>query len=148
MLAKLLSHCVMNAWQYYKLKVFDGSQWTASSGTSGGDTITPGVGVVVSGSVPKQVSLDTAVVPAMLTVSATADFANIDAASCQSVSIPLAGAAVGDAVSAGWPTLQDGLIGMAQVLVPNAVSLRLCNVSNSAVDPPNQVYRATIIRSF
>jgi hypothetical protein len=144
----LAGDLAVDATDYYKLKVYDGSQWTASSGTSGGDTITPGLGIVVSGSTPKQVSVDTAVVPAMLTVSATADFPSIDAASCQAVSVPLTGAAVGDAVAAGWPVLQDGLIGMAQVIASNAVSLRLCNVSSSAIDPPNQVYRATIVRSF
>ncbi len=134
------------------LKVYDGSQWVAASGsatgTTGGDTVAPGLGITITGTSPKQISVDTAAVPAFLTVSATADFPSISAGGCQEVSVQLLGAAVGDAVAVGWPALATGLIGMARVAAPNAVALRLCNVSGTAIDPPNLVYRATVVRSF
>ena len=131
-----------------KLKVYDGSQWVSSGGAAGGDTVVPGIGIIVSGSAPKQVSVDTATVPAFLSASAMLDFPSISPNSCQESSIPLPGAAIGDAVAVGWPMLSAGLIGMAQVTSVNEVSLRLCNLSLQAEDPPNNVFRATVVRSF
>ncbi|MFB3778602.1 MAG: hypothetical protein ACE141_13370 [Bryobacteraceae bacterium] len=144
----LAGDLAVDATDSYKLKVFDGYQWSASSGASGGDTVIPGVGITVSGASPKQVSVDTAVVPTFLTGTAILDFPAIEAASCQEMSLPLVGAAIGDAVAAGWPPLSSGLIGMAQVTTVNEVSLRLCNLSAIEVDPPNTTYRATIVRGF
>jgi hypothetical protein len=128
-----------------KLKVYDGNQWVTSGG---GDTVTPGVGITISGSSPKQVGVDTAAVPAFLTASATVDFPSVGPGSCQEMSISLPGAATGDAVAAGWPVLATGLVGFMQVTSPNAVAVRLCNLSGTSVDPPNNVFRATIVRGW
>lgn len=147
----LAGDLAVDASDSYALKVYDGSQWVAASGLSGGtagDTVAPGVGITITGTSPKQISVDTAAVPAFLTVSTTADFPSISAGGCQEVAVPLLGAAVGDAVAVGWPALATGLVGMARVGAPDAVTLRLCNVSGTAIDPPMLVYRTTVVRSF
>jgi hypothetical protein len=132
----------------FRLKVYDGNQWVTSGGSTGGDTVAPGVGISISGDSPKQVAVDTAAVPTFLSASEAVDFPSIAPNNCQESSITLAGAAIGDTVAAGWPTLASGLLGMMQVTTVNAVSIRLCNLSGVAVDPPNDVFRATIVRSF
>ncbi len=144
----LAGDLAVDATDAYKLKVYDGNQWLSSGGGSGGETVAPGIGIIVSGASPRQISVDTAVVPTFLSASAILDFPVVPPGLCQESSVPLPGAAIGDTVAAGWPALTEGLIGMAQVTVVDQVSLRLCNLSATEADPPNTVYRATIVRGF
>lgn len=135
---------------------FDASGNIISAGApcgsgSGGDTIQSDFGVVITQTGPgvKKIGVDTAVVPTFLTASASLDFGQIPADSCSELNIAVPGAATGDAVSAGWPhTLDAGLSGTMFVSGANTVTVRLCKATPGLVDPPNQNYRATIVRSF
>ncbi|MEO7651695.1 MAG: hypothetical protein ABIZ80_14610 [Bryobacteraceae bacterium] len=139
------------------------ASWSASSGswdTNGGTDlrpvlsttrILPGSGLqdVTSGGT-KTISIDAAVVPTYLTSTATLDFPSINSGACASeLTIALAGAATGDSVAPGWPSgLEAGLLGTMRVSAGNVVSVRVCNLSGSALDPASAVFRATIVRSF
>ena len=137
--------------------------WTATNGTwdtAGGHdqrallsakTLTGGQGILVSDA-PGQssIAVDTGMIPTYLTNSAVLSFPSIPAAGCSSdLSLTVAGANTGDAVAPGWPaTLPSGLLGIMLVGSSNTVSVRLCNLSASAVQPPSATYRATIVRTY
>ncbi len=96
------------------------------------------------------VSVDTSSVPTYVSGSATLDFPAINAGACSAdLTITVYGAAVGDAVAAGWPAgLEAGLMGMMRVSATDTVAVRLCNFSGGAVNPASGTYRAMVIRSF
>lgn len=120
-----------------------------AAGGSGVASVTPGTGIVISGSAVMTVGLDVAVVPTYLTTATSLTFAGITNGSCQTASMTLAGALDGDSVAGGWPnTLEAGLTGMMLVTAPDIVTVRLCNHSGTTVTPSNQTYRATIVRTF
>ena len=51
--------------------------------------------------------------------------------------------------AAGWPAgLSSGLFGVMLVSSPNTVSVRLCNLSGSSMQPASATYRATIVRNY
>ncbi len=109
----------------------------------------PGLSIVsLNGTVTAGV--DATSVPTYLTALATINFPSIANGLCaaeQTITVP--GAAAGDSVAAGWPGgLEAGLIGNMRVSAANTVSVRLCNLSGSAVDPASALFRATIVRSF
>jgi hypothetical protein len=109
----------------------------------------PGMSVVsLNGTVTAGV--DATSVPNYLTALATINFPSIANGLCateQTITLP--GAAAGDSVAPGWPGgLESGLIGNMRVSSANTVSVRLCNLSGSAVDPASALFRATIVRSF
>ncbi len=118
--------------------------------SNSGVAVDPGVGVTVAtASGRATVSIDTAVVPTYLTGSASLNFNAIPAASCTEVTLPLNGAATGDAVSAGWPpTLGAGLAGTMFVPAGNTIAVRLCNVTTSSIEGFLADFRATIVRNF
>jgi hypothetical protein len=109
----------------------------------------PGMSVVsLNGTVTAGV--DATSVPNYLTALATINFPSIANGLCateQTITLP--GAAAGDSVAPGWPGgLESGLIGNMRVSSANTVSVRLCNLSGSVVDPASALFRATIVRSF
>ncbi len=120
-----------------------------AAGGSGGASVTPGTGIVISGNTVLTVGLDVAVVPTYLTAATSLTFGSITNGACQTASMTVAGALDGDSVAGGWPnTLEAGLMGMMLVTAPDTVTVRLCNHSGAAVTPSNQTYRATIVRTF
>lgn len=138
--------------------------WTASNGTwdaNGGideraflssKFITSGPGVMVTDSGnAATVSVDTSLVPQMLTATALLSIPSLAPNSCstdQTLSVP--GALVGDAVAPGWPaSLPTGLTGTMRVTAANTVAVNLCNVTSSAAAAiSSATFRATILRSF
>ena len=137
--------------------------WTATSGSwnaSGGTDflallsikdISAGTGVATLESGGRTtVSVDSALVPTYLTATATIDFPAIANGACaaeQSFTLP--GANAGDSVAPGWPpALEGGLIGTMRASAANTITVRLCNLSGSTVDPASASFRATIVRSF
>jgi hypothetical protein len=136
--------------------------WTATNGvwdTTGGrdqraflsaKTLAGGPGIVVT-EAPGQSTLavDNGVIPTYLMNSATLTFASIGTGACATdQSIAVAGANPGDAVAPGWPPLPAGVSGIMLVGGANTVTVRLCNMSASAVTPPSASYRATIVRNY
>ena len=95
------------------------------------------------------VSVDSASVPTYLSSTGVVDFASIAASACTESTLTLPGAATGDSVAPGWPAaMESGLIGMMRISAPNTVTLRMCNLSGTAVDPAAAIFRATVVRSF
>ncbi len=122
-----------------------------AGGSGGGDTIASDFGIVIVETSPgvKRVGIDTAAVPAFLTATASLDFGTIVQDACSELTLPLPGAATGDALAPGWPhTLDAGLTGVMFVSSQNTVTVRLCKFTAGAVDPANQAFRATLVRSF
>ena len=79
--------------------------------------------------------------------SASLDFAEIAAHSCAELTISATGAAGNNAIAASWPAaLESGLVGMMRVSAADVVTVRLCNVTASAVDPASRTYAGRVIQ--
>lgn len=117
---------------------------------TGSASIKAGTGMVVTSSMGQiTVAADPAVIPMVLIASVTTDFAAVAPQTCGEQTFVLPGAAVADSVAAGWPgSLVAGLSGMMRVSAPGIISIRLCNVTAAAVDPPAGEFRATLLRSL
>lgn len=127
------------------------SAGAACGAGGGGDTIEADFGIVITqtGAGVKKIGLDTATVPAFVSSTATLDFGSIAQSACSELTVNVPGAATGDSVAAGWPqTLEAGLAGTMFVSAQNTVTVRLCKITSGSVDPANQAFRATIVRSF
>ncbi len=127
------------------------SAGAACGAGGGGDTIESDFGIVITqtGASVKKVGVDTATVPTFLSATTSLDFTTIAQSACSELSLNVPGAATGDAVAAGWPhTLDTGLSGTMFVSSQNTVTVRLCKITTGSVDPANQAFRATIVRSF
>jgi hypothetical protein len=136
--------------------------WTATAGrwdTNGGNdrraflsgrNISSGTGILtVDTGTQTLVAVDSATVPSYLAASNALNFPSIAAGACGEMTMALAGAAAGDSVAPGWPAnLENGLIGNMRVSANNTVTVRVCNLSGTAVDPAAATFRATIVRSF
>ena len=136
--------------------------WTATNGTwdtTGGHderaflstkTLAGGQGIVVT-EAPGQSTLavDNGVIPTYLMNSGTLNFPSINTGTCAAdQTLTVTGANTGDAVAPGWPVLPAGVFGVMLVSSTNTVTVRLCNLSGLAVDPPSATYRATIVRNY
>lgn len=116
-----------------------------------GDAVTGEFGIVVTQVSPgvNKVGVDTATVPTFLTATAGINFGDLSQDTCLEQTLPLQGAATGDAVAAGWPhTLESGLTGVMFVGAQNTVTIRICKFTTGNVDPALQNFRATIVRGF
>ena len=137
--------------------------WTATNGAWNADggrdqrallsakTLAGGLGIIVTdGPGQSSVTVDTGAIPTYLTNAAVLNFPSIPAESCSpDLTLTVAGANTGDAVAPGWPAgLPSGALGIMLVSSSNTVSVRLCNLSASAVQPPSATYRATIVRTY
>lgn len=136
--------------------------WTATAGkwdTNGGNdrraflsgrNISSGTGILtVDTGTQTLVAVDSATVPSYLAASNVVNFPSIAASACGEMTMALAGAAAGDSVAPGWPAnLENGLIGNMRVSANNTVTVRVCNLSGTAVDPAAATFRATVVRSF
>jgi hypothetical protein len=136
--------------------------WTATNGTwdaTGGrdqraflsaKTLAAGQGIIVT-EAPGQTTLavDNGVIPTYLMNSTTLAFPSIATGACAAdQTITVTGANPGDAVAPGWPALPAGVLGTMLVSGSNTVTVRLCNMSASAVTPASATYRATIVRNY
>jgi hypothetical protein len=139
------------------------SIWTATGGMwdEGGGrdlrgwlstkTLTAGVGIAsVETAGRTVVNVDTATVPMYLSGSAQLNFPSISGGTCSAdYTFALPGAAVQDALAAGWPAgFEPGLFGFMRISAASTVAVRICNLSGSPVDPGSGTFRATVVRSF
>ena len=82
-----------------------------------------------------------------LDFSASLDFPSIAAQSCAELNITATGAATGNPIAPAWPTaLEASLIGNMRVSAADTVTVRLCNVGASSVDPASQSFGGRIIK--
>lgn len=85
---------------------------------------------------------------ARLTATAALDFASINAAASEDLTITVAGAAVGDSVSLGLPAAPTaGIVFNAFVSAANTVTVRATNITGGAVNPASATYRVTVIKT-
>lgn len=85
---------------------------------------------------------------ANLTATAALDFASIAAAASADLTVAVAGAAVGDAVSLGLPAAPTaGLVFQGFVSAANTVTVRATNITAGAVDAASATYRATVYKA-
>ena len=137
--------------------------WTATSGTwdnTGGrdqrsflsaKALAGGQGIVVTETPAQSIlAIDSSIIPTYLTNTATLSFPSVAVGACApDQAITVTGANTGDAVEPGWPAgLPAGLLGIMLVSNTNTVTVRLCNMAASAVQPPSLTYRATIVRNY
>lgn len=122
----------------------------SAGGACAGGGVQAGLGIAItSGGGPSTVAVDSAYIPGMLTALANVDFANVAAQTCVEENIAFTGAAIGNAIAAGWPSpFGAGLLGTMWVSAANTVTIRLCNVSGTAIDPAPADFRITIVRSL
>lgn len=123
---------------------------SANSGGSANSGVNSGIGLVTSESDGmKVISLDTAVVPAIMTGSQILSPSPLQPGKCFEGSIPLSGAAIGDGVAAAWPSMvPSDCTGLMWVRTPNAVAVRLCNSGNSDSPAFTDTFRAILVRNF
>jgi hypothetical protein len=75
------------------------------------------------------------------------NFGSIAASSCAEVSWSLPNAAVGDAIAPAWPsTLDPTILGMMFASGPDAVKVRLCNLSSSPRNIGSLVFGGRLIK--
>ncbi|MFC6080923.1 hypothetical protein [Sphaerisporangium aureirubrum] len=80
--------------------------------------------------------------------TATLDFPSIAAATSAELTITVTGAAVGNAVALAPPaTLTAGLVAFGRVTATNTVTVRLANVTASAIDPASATWGASVIQT-
>jgi hypothetical protein len=86
----------------------------------------------------------------MLRGKATLDFPSVAAAGSQDLTISVPGAAVGDDVAGPFQNAAPnaGLIRSAWVSAANVVTVRVQNVTGSAVDPASGEYRVIVFKAF
>lgn len=88
-------------------------------------------------------------VPAKQTFVNTLNFGSIASGACAELPVTITGALVGDRVAPSWPAaLENGLIGIMRVTAGNTVTVRLCNVTGSSVDPTSADFGGDLLRSF
>jgi len=139
------------------------ASWTATNGTwdsAGGHdqraflgtkVLVGGQGVIITETAGQStIAMDNGVIPTYLTNSAVLNFPIIPTGACAAdLTLTLNGANTGDAVAPGWPAgLSSGLFGVMLVSTTNTVTVRLCNLSGSSVQPASATYRATIVRNY
>jgi hypothetical protein len=132
-----------------------GGVWDANGGTDrraflSTRNISAGAGMVtVDTGTQTVVAVDSATVPTYLASAAVLDFTSIAPAACSDLTFPLAGAAAGDSVAAGWPAaMESGLIGTMRISTASTVAVRVCNFSGTTVDPAAATFKATVVRNF
>jgi hypothetical protein len=83
-----------------------------------------------------------------LSDTATLDFPSIAAGASQTLTVTVNGAATGDAVIATPPaTLPNGLVPIAYVSSADTVTIRLNNVTASAIDPASASWQVNVIKN-
>lgn len=86
-----------------------------------------------------------AVVPSVLTGTATLNFGSIAAAAQEELTITVTGAATGDAVALAPPaSLESGLVCTGRVSAADTVTVRATNVTGSPIDPASASWAAAV----
>lgn len=120
----------------------------AGGGGGGGDTVAAGDGIVVSGSSPKTIAIDSSTVPFYLQGTFSADFSTIANGACGQKTFSLPGAktgmtglvAVSTAFAAGINTQ------LAKVNSTGVVAVEICNLSGGSYTPAaGLTYTVTLI---
>lgn len=79
--------------------------------------------------------------------SGALDFGSIAAQTCATLTITATGAAADNPVAPSWPAaLEAGLTGLMHVTASNTVTVRLCNVTASAIDPASQTFAGRVVK--
>jgi hypothetical protein len=82
-----------------------------------------------------------------LDFSAALDFSSIAAQSCAEMTIAASGAAVDNPIAPSWPSaLEANLVGNMRVSAGGTVTVRLCNIAASAIDPASRTFAGRIIQ--
>lgn len=85
--------------------------------------------------------------PLILSAVATLDFPSVVANGQAELTISVTGSVVGDSVHLGRPSgLEAGLVATARVTAADTVTVRVSNLTGSAIDPTSANYRATVLR--
>jgi hypothetical protein len=130
---------------------FDGTgNIVSSGGTCAGGGLQAGLGITTTSSGgPVTVGVDSAYIPGILTVLANVDFANLASLTCADQTVSLTGAAIGNAVAAGWPSsFNASLLGTMWVSAANTITIRVCNLSGGPINPAAANFRITLVRSL
>ena len=131
------------------------SRWQPMTVTSGGggsgDSVTAGAGIVMSGTAPKTVAVDTSVIPTYLRGTFSTDISAIANGTCAQRSFSMPGAATAMtglvAVNASFPTGVN--LQLAKVPSPGNVIIELCNQSGGSYTPAaGLIYTVTLIGAF
>jgi hypothetical protein len=78
---------------------------------------------------------------------ATLDFPSISAASTQTLTVTVPGAAVGDVVAIGLPaTVNAGIVFDARVSAADTLTVRAMNITASPVDPASATYDFVVFK--
>lgn len=84
----------------------------------------------------------------IITGTGTLNFASINAAASEDLTITVTGAAVGDSVHLGLPAAPTaGIVFQGFVSAANTVTVRATNITGSPVNPDSATYRATVIKT-
>lgn len=82
----------------------------------------------------------------LLTATAALDFPLIAAAGTQDLTIPVTGAATGDAAFVGLPAAPDaGVVFNAWVSAADTVTIRATNVTAVGINPASATFRVTVM---
>jgi len=122
---------------------------TAAGG--GGDSVTAGPGIVVSGMAVKTIAVDTSVVPVYLRGTFSGDFSTVASGACGQKTFSLPGAMTGmtGVVAVNTPFAAGVNLQQAKVPASGTVVIELCNLSGSSYTPTaGLTYTVTLIGSF
>lgn len=126
----------------------DGACATPSG--SGGDTVSAGTGIAITGTSPKVIALDSAVSRVFISNTASLTFGAISAQACSEQTITVTGAVTGDFVVLMLPSnFTHNVSATGYVSASDTVKVKLCNGTAIAVTPTAaQTYGALIPKTF
>jgi hypothetical protein len=86
-------------------------------------------------------------IPVFLTASASLDFPSIAAQSSTTLTVTVAGASLGDTMTATPPTLAAGLVFAAYISAADTVTVRMTNVTAAAINPAAGTWTVSVIKN-
>ena len=85
----------------------------------------------------------------MTLFSGVLNFTSISAGNCADLTVAVAAAVIGDAIAASWPTtMESGLLGNMVIISNGQVTVRLCNITGSPIDPAPQAFGGVVVSQF
>lgn len=79
--------------------------------------------------------------------SGALNFGSIAAQSCAALTITATGVTANNPIAPSWPAgLEDGLVGTMLASAADTVTVRLCNITASAIDPASQTFGGRMIK--
>lgn len=119
---------------------------TGGSGGGGGGLIYVGTGLIGTGSPTFPIQIDpNAGFASQFYVYGNVNFGVIPAGSCLEATIPAAGMSPSMSVAPAWPaSIPQGLVGMMYT-GSGVLVVRLCNVTQGDIDPPELTYGGRVI---